>query len=261
MELRRASALLRTQPTLRITTYQLSSRLCRRTAFSTTTRQLADDPSTLSGKKPTEKSDKPEDPISHIANSNVSTDELVNLAFSQWRAERLASKTSQELSDILAKNPPRASTAPKRALPALETDENNDIYDRMFPSTRANGIGKTGFGNGGFSNPFSSQQSTETALERWKTDVEAMDKSLHLGLKTGRMMDVNPAHSDLAMRLGMLGSLTSRNKIRQDERRQKFHERPGLKRKRLKRERWRKRFSTSFATICARATSLARQGW
>lgn len=43
--------------------------------------------------------------------------------------------------------------------------------------------------------------------------------------------------------------------------RQKFHERNGLKRKRLRMERWRARFKTGFHHTVTRVQHLARQGW
>nr|ANM86533.1 hypothetical protein [Cladonia uncialis subsp. uncialis] len=51
------------------------------------------------------------------------------------------------------------------------------------------------------------------------------------------------------------------NKIRSDQFRQRFHERPGLKRKRLKSERWRKLFKASFKTTVARVQEMRRKGW
>jgi len=42
---------------------------------------------------------------------------------------------------------------------------------------------------------------------------------------------------------------------------QRYHERGGLKRKRLRRERWRKRFSEGFKATIARVRELTRQGW
>jgi ribosomal protein S21 len=222
-------------------------------AFSTTSRQLRDSPKDSSPSK-TKTPAKPSPdahPLSHLADSNISTNDLVQSAFQAWKAQH-AQKTSQQISDALATPPRKVAPQQPNAFSSVTDTEKDELYSTMFPDPTS----------GGFDNPFMSQRPKENALERWKAGVEAMDESLHLGLKTGRQMEVVASNAtDLAIKLGMLGALTSRNKVRQDERRQKFHERPGLKRKRLKRERWRKRFSTSFASICARATSLARQGW
>lgn len=43
--------------------------------------------------------------------------------------------------------------------------------------------------------------------------------------------------------------------------RQRFHERPGLRRKRLKSERWRARFKQGFQATTERVRELKKQGW
>lgn len=53
----------------------------------------------------------------------------------------------------------------------------------------------------------------------------------------------------------------ARNKVRQDFNRQRFHERPGLKRKRLKGERWRKNFKAGFKEVVKMVVRMKRQGW
>lgn len=59
----------------------------------------------------------------------------------------------------------------------------------------------------------------------------------------------------------MLGSLMSRNRVRADFQKQRYHERAGLKRKRLKSERWRARFKVGFYEVTRRVTELTRKGW
>lgn len=66
---------------------------------------------------------------------------------------------------------------------------------------------------------------------------------------------------DLARGLGLLNTRVRVNKIAQDVSKQRFHERPGLKRKRLRSERWRARFKDGFKATCSRVQDLARQGW
>ena len=55
--------------------------------------------------------------------------------------------------------------------------------------------------------------------------------------------------------------LVSRNRIKADFNRQRFHERAGLKRKRLKSERWRRRFRIGFESVVKRVDALRRKGW
>ncbi|KAI6244749.1 hypothetical protein HI914_06963 [Erysiphe necator] len=53
----------------------------------------------------------------------------------------------------------------------------------------------------------------------------------------------------------------SRNRVRREASMQRFHERPGLKRKRLKSQRWRERFLEGFKATVNRVQDLTRQGW
>ena len=69
-----------------------------------------------------------------------------------------------------------------------------------------------------------------------------------------RNMDVGRAFRTLDQQL-------ARNSVRRDMMRQRFHERPGLKRKRLKSERWRKRFKEGFRATVGMVQRLKKQGW
>jgi small subunit ribosomal protein MRP21 len=86
--------------------------------------------------------------------------------------------------------------------------------------------------------------------------------NIHLSPGTGRTIDVDEKNpTDLGLRLRQLDMLVARNRIRADTFRQKFHERGGLKRKRLASERWRKRFRIQFANTVTRVQELKRKGW
>jgi len=83
-----------------------------------------------------------------------------------------------------------------------------------------------------------------------------------LNATTGRTVELDPKRGrDIVRGLGMLGSLVSRNRVKADFNKQRFHERPGLRRKRLKSERWRARFKVGFTETCRRVTELTRKGW
>lgn len=66
---------------------------------------------------------------------------------------------------------------------------------------------------------------------------------------------------DVARALALLNMKCAVNKVRYDHIKQRRHERPGLKRKRQKSERWRKRFKEGFKATCSRVRVLAKQGW
>ena len=78
----------------------------------------------------------------------------------------------------------------------------------------------------------------------------------------GRTVEVSRGRGhDLGKALRSLNILCAVNKVRADQIRQRFHERPGLKRKRLKSERWRKLFKESFRMTVARVQQMKKKGW
>ena len=78
----------------------------------------------------------------------------------------------------------------------------------------------------------------------------------------GRTVEVVPERGvDVGRALGNLNSLCLLNRVRADQSRQRFHERPGIKRKRLKSERWRKMFKQSFKATVMRVKEMRRKGW
>jgi ribosomal protein S21 len=85
---------------------------------------------------------------------------------------------------------------------------------------------------------------------------------LRLSSRTGKTLEVLPNDpSDLALKLRRLNMTVARNKVPQDFQKQRFHERPGLKRKRLKSQRWRARFKKGFSRIVGRVGDMRRMGW
>lgn len=63
------------------------------------------------------------------------------------------------------------------------------------------------------------------------------------------------------MALRTLNRLVSEQHIRAKAHSQRFHERKGMKRKRLRSERWRARFKDGFKAACTRVYQLKKQGW
>ena len=78
----------------------------------------------------------------------------------------------------------------------------------------------------------------------------------------GRTIEVEPTKGvDFGQALRKLDILLATNKVRTEQRRQKFHERPGLKRKRLKSERYRAYFKSAFTAAVDRVKKMKAQGW
>ncbi|KAF2662653.1 hypothetical protein K491DRAFT_686532 [Lophiostoma macrostomum CBS 122681] len=83
-----------------------------------------------------------------------------------------------------------------------------------------------------------------------------------LNATTGRTVNLDPDKGrDILRGISMLGSLMGRNRVKLEFNKQRFHERPGLKRKRLISERWRKKFKVEFTSVCSRVQELTRKGW
>lgn len=83
---------------------------------------------------------------------------------------------------------------------------------------------------------------------------------LRLRPSTGRTINVR-GNVDIARGLSLLNRTVTHNRIRREMQLQRFHERPGLKRKRLRSERWQVRFKQGFGAAVARTCELKAQGW
>ncbi|KAI0447677.1 hypothetical protein F4803DRAFT_272897 [Xylaria telfairii] len=78
--------------------------------------------------------------------------------------------------------------------------------------------------------------------------------------RTGRTVYVKN-NVDVARSFKLLAVQVAQNTLRRDFQQQRFHERPGKQRKRLKSERWRKRFQKGFKATVSRVRELTAQGW
>ena len=81
-----------------------------------------------------------------------------------------------------------------------------------------------------------------------------------LNPSTGRTVAINNAVG-LPVALKRLGHILKNNKVRRQVQLSKHHERGGLKRKRLKSERWRKRFREGFKATIKGVMEMKKQGW
>jgi len=84
---------------------------------------------------------------------------------------------------------------------------------------------------------------------------------MKLGPSTGRTVQIGSGNVDIGRGFALLNMSCARNKVMRDVGRQRFHERGGLKRKRLRRERWRKKFMEGFKAAVGRVKALKKQGW
>ena len=77
---------------------------------------------------------------------------------------------------------------------------------------------------------------------------------------TGRIIRIG-GKTDVANGFKKMARLVATNNIKRDKYTQAFHERPGLRRKRLKSERWRARFKDGFRDVIVRTQEIRAQGW
>lgn len=166
------------------------------------------------------------------------------------RTSRFSSPSAQ------ASNPPsRGRTA---ALDDARPSQGSSLADlgllfRDIPNSQ-NGSrrppGQMGRALSPFDSPFERPQMTD--------ELPAMK----LGPSLGRTIQVDTKRGmDVGRAFRTLEQQCQRNRVRADFMRQRFYERPGLKRKRLKSERWRKNFKANFNGTVAMVQKMTRQGW
>ena len=95
---------------------------------------------------------------------------------------------------------------------------------------------------------------------RLRSGGTTQQPELRLRPSAGRTVNITGS-VDVARAFRVLGIQTSRNQMKRDLRLQRYHERPGLKRKRLVGERWRKRFRGGFVATVVRVQQLKKMGW
>ena len=89
-----------------------------------------------------------------------------------------------------------------------------------------------------------------------------LKRPIRLDAFVGRSEEVDSSRgNDLARKLRLLEIKLSLNRVRADFNAQRFHERAGLKRKRLKSQRWRKRFKEGFKAVVKKVQDMRKRGW
>lgn len=108
----------------------------------------------------------------------------------------------------------------------------------------------------------SAQASASEAVHADMTPPDVPQPQLRLGPSAGRSVTVETERGiDLGKAFRNLDMNCAKNYVRGDFMRQRFHERPGLKRKRLYSSRWRKRFKEGFRAMVTKVELMRRSGW
>lgn len=129
----------------------------------------------------------------------------------------------------------------------------------ILPYSKTNkAISDLGISNDYISKPNADDIDSDAALQLVKE--RPIDVKYRLHPVIGRTVEIG-GRVDVARGLALLSMQCATNKVKLDFNKQRFHERPGMKKKRLHRERWRARFKAGFKATCKRVRNLASQGW
>jgi len=170
------------------------------------------------------------------------------------------SSTPKNVGDLFANamTPPRPGAlgsfdniAPRRTIP-----------DRARTSELAAGSGSSSLLDG-ITDALAIQNRKRTGTSQTTVVVEQVVKPLlKLGPNVGRSFRTdNRRGVDVARIFRQLDSACSRNKVRSDFVKQRFHERPGLKRKRIRYEGKIKGFRTRFTKVVQMVQTMTKSGW
>ncbi|KAK4891921.1 hypothetical protein LTR27_009445 [Elasticomyces elasticus] len=151
--------------------------------------------------------------------------------------------------------------------PGSSTDELLQSMRPSSPNYRSSASSRSN--QGGFSDIASLLESPNFGgLQRPNSTLPAppllIPKPLPFTLSpsVGRAVNVLPDRGmDIGRAFKTLEIQCNKNSVKRDFMRQRFHERPGLKRKRLRQERWRRRFRENFRGVVQMVQGMRAQGW
>ena len=219
--------------------------------FHTTARQHRENDSTAADlddleqprPKPTKSSRPPSSerrPVDNILGSQL--DRLLNSTFRA--ANPGTTQRADQSSDTMIE------TAFRNSIRRRDADKHySDIAGKMqFPPQEMSGMG----------NSLGASQS----IGNIRRGPRRATRTVRSRPTVGRTIEVVPERGmDVGRALKSLHRLCSQNKVASDVRKQRFHERPGMKRKRLKSQRWRRAFKASFQATVMRVKEMRRKGW
>lgn len=113
-----------------------------------------------------------------------------------------------------------------------------------------------------FSGFAAKQEAVRQNVNAYKYILEPLPTPVRLDAYIGRSENVDPVKGrDLGRTIRLMESKLAYNSVRAESMRQRFYERPGLKRKRLKILRWKKRFRAGFRDLVGKVKEMRRKGW
>ena len=162
-------------------------------------------------------------------------------------------RTRQELlSQITRRQPSKPGALPRWPIP-LAQDSNGPAIDTPTARMQQNMISE------GMNLP-RKRGGDPAYLEQFTPTLKPIPAPLRLDAFVGRSEPVRgPGGLNAALR--RMEIKCAINKVKSEHMRQKFHERPGLKRKRLRSERHRRRFKEAFNATVQKVQRMRSQGW
>ncbi|KAI1740805.1 hypothetical protein F4680DRAFT_417855 [Xylaria scruposa] len=157
---------------------------------------------------------------------------------------------------------PSPSKSPRTTENIADIDTRKSSYDLPFGGQRGDEQGYDDQEQAGFASDIILDLA-DVKLNKYGAKGEAPTAPqayLRMVPRTGRTVFVKN-NVDVARSFKMLAVQVAQNGLRRDFQMQRFHERPGKKRKRLTSERWRKRFQKGFKATISRVRELTAQGW
>lgn len=158
--------------------------------------------------------------------------------------------------------PPPPAAASEQTPPQSKSASTPYLYDATELSTPATP-------SGGYK-PVDIAGIIGTAANKYTNSVKSIDPTTQHTIRAapvvGRTVFIKPRMSGNSAptpttAFRQLQRIVANEKVRNKWHTQKFHERKGLKRKRLSSERWRARFKAGFKATVSRVLELKKQGW
>lgn len=169
---------------------------------------------------------------------------------------RSSNNRSSQLGWLNPKSEAQQRIIPRRKSPVASTNKSDDAYlnilDHLNPSALKPGLTANAWDN------FNGSLDASQLVQELTNVPRALP--MRLTPSTGRQVDVM-GMVDVGRAFRLLDISCAKNKVRADFTKQRFHERGGLKRKRLRRERWRTAFMAGFRATVSRVKQLQKQGW
>lgn len=213
-------------------------------AFTTTHHRRQDDP-------PTSRAQSINDDISSLLDSSLDLDGKSPTAPTS-RTSRFSSRDAQQ-------NNPISRGLANEQQPNRDKSSVDDLIDSMGSPSPRSQKNTTSYSADDISRMLDPLSTSNPGAP---PAIEDDGPVMKLGPSLGRTVEVNPARGmDVGRAFRTLEMQCARNSVKRDFMMQRFHERPGLKRKRLKSVRWRRNFKKNFQATVALVQKMTRQGW